>query len=81
MGGIGYTDVYPPGRTLRDSGLGMIRTGTSKVMNLLIQREECSQVLGPAYVRRVLPADAMNPDNSEWCFGSVEMQLGFGDVT
>ncbi|MEE8480494.1 MAG: acyl-CoA dehydrogenase family protein, partial [Desulfobacterales bacterium] len=37
MGGIGYTDVYPIERALRDIRLGMIWTGTSEIMNLMIQ--------------------------------------------
>lgn len=39
MGGIGYTDVYPVERYLRDIRLIMIWTGTNEVMNLIIQSE------------------------------------------
>jgi len=39
MGGIAYTTVYPLERLLRDSRLMLIWTGTSEVMNLLIQHE------------------------------------------
>lgn len=39
MGGIGYTDVYPIERALRDTRLSMIWTGTSEIMSLLIQHE------------------------------------------
>lgn len=34
MGGIGYTDVYPIERALRDIRLGMIWTGTSEIMDV-----------------------------------------------
>lgn len=39
MGGIGYTDVYPVERLLRDVRLMSIWTGTNEIMNLLIQHE------------------------------------------
>jgi len=45
MGGIGYTNVYPIERMLRDSRLMMIWTGTSEVMNLIIQHEYYKEVL------------------------------------
>jgi acyl-CoA dehydrogenase len=61
MGGIGYTDVYPVERAFRDTRLGMIWTGTSEIMNLLIQHEYYDQVLDPAYDRRKMEDDAMKP--------------------
>ncbi|MCF6093650.1 acyl-CoA/acyl-ACP dehydrogenase [Microaerobacter geothermalis] len=39
MGGIGYTNVYPVERLLRDIRLTMIWTGTNEIMNLIIQHE------------------------------------------
>ncbi len=39
MGGIGYTDVYPIEKIVRDLRLSMIWTGTSEIMNLIIQTE------------------------------------------
>lgn len=39
MGGIGYTNVYPIERGLRDCRLIMIWTGTNEIMNLIIQHE------------------------------------------
>ena len=39
MGGIGYTNVYPIERALRDCRLIMIWTGTNEIMNLIIQHE------------------------------------------
>jgi len=79
MGGIGYTDVYPLERALRDTRLGMIWTGTSEIMNLLIQHEYYRQVLDTAYDRRIIEKDAMNPDSSERCFTDDDMHLVFGE--
>jgi len=79
MGGIGYTDVYPIERALRDFRLGMIWTGTSEIMNLLIQHEYYNHVLGSDYNRRIIEEDAMHPDSSERCFTDEDMQLFFGD--
>ena len=45
MGGIGYTNVYPIERLLRDTRLIMIWTGTSEVMDLLIQHEYYKELL------------------------------------
>ncbi len=39
LGGIGYTTVYPVERLLRDARLGLIWTGSSEVMKLIIQHE------------------------------------------
>ncbi len=39
LGGIGYTNVYPVERLLRDTRLIMIWTGTNEVMDLIIQHE------------------------------------------
>ena len=79
MRGIGYTDVYPLEKALRDTRLGMIWTGTSEIMNLLIQHEYYNQVLDTAYDRRMIEKDAMNPDSSERCFTDDDMHLVFGD--
>ncbi|KPJ78247.1 MAG: acyl-CoA dehydrogenase [Deltaproteobacteria bacterium SG8_13] len=77
MGGIGYTDVYPVERALRDMRLGMIWTGTSEIMNLLIQHEYYREVLEETYERRKLEADAMSPDDTERCFTDEDMQRVF----
>ena len=79
MGGIGYTDVYPIERALRDTRLGMIWTGTSEIMNLMIQHEYYNQVLDPFYDRRKMENDAMRPDDSERCYTDDDMQRIFGD--
>jgi acyl-CoA dehydrogenase len=39
LGGIGYTNVYPLERLLRDTRLIMIWTGTNEIMDLIIQHE------------------------------------------
>ena len=56
MGGIGYTDVYPIERLLRDTRLIMIWTGTNEVMDLIIQHEYYKELLpGRPGVRDVEP--------------------------
>jgi acyl-CoA dehydrogenase len=78
MGGIGYTDVYPIERALRDTRLCMIWTGTSEIMNLLIQHEYFNQVLDASYDRRRMEDDAMHPDDNERCYADEDMQRVFG---
>ena len=75
MGGIGYTDVYPIERALRDQRLALIWTGTSEIMNLLIQHEYFDEVLNQPYDRREMEKDAMNPDEKERCFTDEDMWL------
>ncbi len=82
MGGIGYTDVYPIERALRDTRLGMIWTGTTEIMNLMIQHEYYNEVLNPAYDRRCMEDDAANPDQTERCYTDEDMQDVFdGRIT
>jgi alkylation response protein AidB-like acyl-CoA dehydrogenase len=57
MGGIGYTNVYPIERLLRDSRLSMIWTGSNQIMNLLIQHEYYRE-LGVRQAVRDVEADA-----------------------
>jgi len=73
MGGIGYTDVYPLERAMRDTRLALIWTGTSQIMNLLIQHEYYDEVLNQPYDRREMEKDAMHPDESERCFTDEDM--------
>lgn len=62
LGGIGYTTVYPVERLLRDSRLGMIWTGTSEVMKLIIQHEYVKEISSPDYLRdkRNIELDALD---------------------
>jgi alkylation response protein AidB-like acyl-CoA dehydrogenase len=39
MGGIGYTNVYPIERIVRDLGLASIWTGSSEIMSLIVETE------------------------------------------
>jgi alkylation response protein AidB-like acyl-CoA dehydrogenase len=78
MGGIGYTEVYPIERALRDTRLGMIWTGTSEIMNLMIQHEYYNRVHDPAYDRRIMENDATCPDDSERCMTDDDMERVFG---
>jgi len=56
MGGIGYTNIYPIERLLRDIRLIMIWTGTNEVMDLIIQHEYYKELLpGRADVRDAEP--------------------------
>jgi acyl-CoA dehydrogenase len=73
MGGIGYTDVYPLERALRDVRLALIWTGTSQIMNLMIQHEYYDEILNQPYGRRHMEKDAMHPDESERCFTDDDM--------
>jgi len=65
LGGIGYTNVYPIERMLRDARLSMIWTGTSQVMNLIIQHEYYRDVLSRARETRDVEADALEADQTE----------------
>ncbi len=65
MGGIGYTNVYPIERLLRDMRLAMIWTGTNEIMNLIIQHEYYREVLRPRPGVRDVEADAAAADAIE----------------
>ncbi|MEW6233511.1 MAG: acyl-CoA dehydrogenase family protein [Chloroflexota bacterium] len=65
MGGIGYTNVYPVERLLRDARLIMIWTGTNEVMDLLIQHEYYRELLAPQPVGRDVEADAPQAERVE----------------
>lgn len=43
LGGIGYTEVFPVERLLRDGRLGKIWTGSNEIMKLLVQHEAYKQ--------------------------------------
>ncbi len=65
MGGIGYTNVYPVERLLRDARLSMIWTGTNEIMNLLIQHEYYRELMGEPAGKRDIEADALHGDAEE----------------
>ncbi len=65
LGGIGYTDVYPIERLLRDTRLIMIWTGTNEVMSLIVQHEYYKELLGSRAAVRDLEKDAAEADRAE----------------
>jgi alkylation response protein AidB-like acyl-CoA dehydrogenase len=67
LGGIGYTNVYPIERILRDIRLSMIWTGTNEIMQLIIQNEwykEYEKVISKSD-RRDIEMDAENADQDD----------------
>lgn len=62
MGGIGYTNVYPIERLLRDARLMMIWTGTNEIMDLVIQHEYYRELLGTTGIARDVELDAQNAE-------------------
>jgi alkylation response protein AidB-like acyl-CoA dehydrogenase len=74
MGGIGYTDVYPIEKMVRDIRLCQIWTGTNEIMNLLIQHEYYQEVLKGAGEVRNVELDATHyQDEAEKCFTDEDM--------
>ncbi|MHA2224052.1 MAG: acyl-CoA dehydrogenase family protein [Candidatus Hodarchaeales archaeon] len=67
MGGIGYTNVYPVERLLRDIRLMSIWTGTNEIMNLLIQHEYYKEQdsISPQFVPRDVEQDAVGSEYEE----------------
>ncbi|MGB4269458.1 MAG: acyl-CoA dehydrogenase, partial [Spirochaetota bacterium] len=67
MGGIGYTNVYPIERIVRDIRLSMIWVGTNEIMDLIIQNEwykEYFKVISKENIRDV-EQDAPGADQVE----------------
>ena len=62
LGGIGYTDVFPVERLLRDTRLITIWTGTNEIMDLVIQHEFYKEFLGKTARVRDVERDAPNAD-------------------
>ncbi|MFQ5605849.1 MAG: acyl-CoA dehydrogenase family protein [bacterium] len=62
MGGIGYTNIFPIERMLRDTRLMMIWTGTNEIMNLIIQHEYFKEVLTDEEKVRNVERDAPESD-------------------
>jgi len=65
LGGIGYTDIYPVERMLRDVRLITIWTGTNEIMNLVIQHELYRELLGSARHGRDVEGDAAEADAAD----------------
>ncbi len=65
LGGIGYTNVYPVERLLRDVRLITIWTGTNEIMDLVIQHEFYQEFLATAVSGRDVEADAAGADLDE----------------
>jgi alkylation response protein AidB-like acyl-CoA dehydrogenase len=74
MGGIGYTDVYPIEKIVRDIRLSQIWTGTNEVMNLLIQHEYYKELLQGGEDLRNVELDARGQDGeAEKCYTDEDM--------
>ncbi|MBE9478949.1 MAG: acyl-CoA/acyl-ACP dehydrogenase [Chloroflexi bacterium] len=76
MGGIGYTEIFPIERMVRDFRLSQIWTGTNEIMNLLIQHEFYREVLEESRNHRDVELDAAGHDaQAEKCFTDEDMWL------
>ena len=74
MGGIGYTDVYPVEKAVRDIRLSQIWTGTNEIMNLLIQHEYYQEVLESTQKVRNYELDATSCEaDVEKCYTDADM--------
>ena len=74
MGGIGYTEVYPIEKIVRDTRLSQIWTGTNEIMNLLIQHEYYKEVLQGGQDARNVELDARGRDAAaEKCYTDEDM--------
>jgi len=65
LGGIGYTNVYPIERLMRDARLALIWTGTSEIMNLIIQHEYYRELNESKAKIRDVEHDAAEADKEE----------------
>jgi len=57
LGGIGYTNVFPVERAMREARLAMIWTGTSEIMNLIIQHEYYKEIMAKGVEGRDIETD------------------------
>ena len=62
LGGIGYTDIFPVERFLRDVRLITIWTGTNEIMDLVIQHEFYKEFLADQPKGRDIENDAAGAD-------------------
>jgi alkylation response protein AidB-like acyl-CoA dehydrogenase len=58
IGGIGYTNVFPIEKMVRDARLSQIWTGTNEIMSLLIQHEYYKELINDPNPSRISEADA-----------------------
>lgn len=65
MGGIGYTNIYPIEKMLRDVRLIMIWTGTNEIMDLIIQHEYYKEMAKSDSFSRDIEFDAAEADREE----------------
>lgn len=65
LGGIGYTDIFPVERLLRDVRLITIWTGTNEIMDLIIQHEYYRELLAKPSASRDVEADAKGVEYPE----------------
>lgn len=65
LGGIGYTNIYPVEKYLRDTRLSLIWTGTNEIMNLIIQHEFYKEILKDKEKMRNVEEDAPEADKIE----------------
>jgi alkylation response protein AidB-like acyl-CoA dehydrogenase len=72
-GGIGYTDVYPIERAVRDMRLAQIWTGTNEIMSAMIQHEAFAEAAAEGGAYRDFELDAMHTDDSEKIFDDDDM--------
>ncbi len=72
-GGIGYTDVYPIERAVRDSRLAQIWTGTNEIMSTMIQHDLYQEFRASRGRYRDFERDAMHDDASEKIFDDDDM--------
>ncbi|UCD85454.1 MAG: acyl-CoA dehydrogenase, partial [Deltaproteobacteria bacterium] len=72
-GGIGYTDVYPIERSVRDTRLTQIWTGTNEIMSAIIQHDIYEEFRAEHGKYRDYEKDAMHGDESEKIFDDDDM--------
>ncbi len=65
LGGIGYTNVYPVEKMLRDVRLIMIWTGTNEIMDVIIQHEYYKELAKEGFRGRDIELDAPEADQED----------------
>ena len=65
LGGIGYTNIFPVERLLRDVRLITIWTGTNEIMDLVIQHEYYREFLAEKPAGRDVESDSLGVEYPE----------------